>query len=779
MHLTRQTCISGGFSVLKHISFKCLALIPQNEKIDHHMNTLLLVLASFILPSLAEVSLGFPFNRQFPDVARVGQTYSFVISNETYISSNGQVSYSASNLPSWLSFDGDSRALSGTPGSDDVSDSVMLTLSGADGDGSSSNNYTIVVSDQEGPELSNEPSIFQELARNGETNGINGIVLSPGESFSLQFSRDIFQVPSGSDNSITAYYARSENRTSLPNWVHFDSETLEFSGTAPYVNSDIAPSIEYGFLLMATDYENYAAAYGTFRIVLGYHQLSTSLTNDIVLNGTAGQHINHTISLDEFTLDGETPSVTNLTFSLENSASWVSLENNVVYASIPQDASDETESFNVTVSDYFGDSVMLNLQVQVISSPFTVDEIPDMNATRGSFFTQALRRSYFTDLKDTTVEASFSADWLTFHSDNLSFTGQVPSRFGSVDVELTARKDDLSDTISFYINGRSAIISSSSRSSSTRSSSTSSASSSASATRTSSSATVTSSSSVSPSAAANVSRSSNKNLAIGLGVALPLAFLIALAAILLFFWRRRRQAPDDEKPDAGSSVPISAPIIPFGGAAMSDIESMDSAKRLSALNILKLDQPDSQVSSTTNVASQTSSVYDDAFSSRELLLTNHDENPKESWRNNGARNSAQSLATVATNDLFSVRVVDDDRKRKSQMSFLANLQGSDVSTTSNIQRLDSMGNVVTPPSPNRNLDVLPEEPAPQFRPKTLSDGNLRWESVEDEFEFDPRPSRDDAGPKLVDFTRAGRTSSYYGNPESLSSDRGEVTDDSV
>lgn len=177
---------------------------------------------------------------------------------------------------------------------------------------------------------------------------------------------------------------------------------------------------------------------------------------------------------------------------------------------------------------------------------------------------------------------------------------------------------------------------------------------------------------------------------------------------------------------------------------MNSYDSEDSPRRLSTLNMLKLDEKEygdnsSEASSTTNVEGDDErSIYQDAMQTQStdhlVYPGTRNEVPRRSWRRPTPRDSVTSVDTVATEELFTVRPVDEDNiKRQSAISMFypgalnrdSTSFGSATSSiltrdsTANFQRLDSDGNVVSltaPYSDTRlssrvmsNLHVVQEE----------------------------------------------------------------------
>ncbi|CDK27773.1 unnamed protein product [Kuraishia capsulata CBS 1993] len=793
--------------------------------------------------------VGFPLDEQLPNVARVGEEYEFSINKLTYETDDGTVAYSVDGLPSWLSFDSSSLTFSGVPKTDDASTDVPIYLVGTDNSGTLNKTYSIVVSSDPGPSLSSASTLIDQLSAYGDTNGIDGLVLSPGADFNIKFSSKTFEMISGSTNKIKTYYGKSLNRTSLPSWAYFDSDTLTFSGTAPAVNSEIAPSQSFGFILIATDYEGYTGAYGTFDIVVGAHQLSTNMTSPLVINATAGDSFSYTVPLEDVFLDSEIISSSNISsVQLNNAPSWVSLSAMTkISGDVPEDT-DENHVFNVTVTDVYSNSVQLEFTIEVLTTVFTVSSLPDVNATRGEFFEYTLDEDDFTNINDTTIKVEFDDNtWLTFFQTNYTFAGNVPSKFKELEISLKATLGSLSTTKKFNIDGiagKKKKTSSSSSSSSHHSKSSSSSSSSHTSTKTGSTSSVTAT--PTNNSKSNTSKNSNKKtLAIALGVVIPIVVLVLLGFLLFCCWRRRKSnGSDDEKkksPDISDPIFINGSNVPRSQSFDTMNSEETTARRLSTLNVLKLDGKHygdnaSINSSTTNVNSTRSSMYEDALQ-HQPLDDERDAQVRKSWRTKlgdgtwKPHDSLNSLATVATNELLSVRVTDDELRRRSQMSQLmggyaarnssSGLLDDPESPSGNYQLYDSNGNITAMKhtdgrfNSNADLQTLSEEDSPLSVPHThghqassiVSSQDFSSESVQEEFRpnvsksgettwtpintsngssngnqaksFVPSITRK-VSAKLVDFTGRGKKTNNDPLPDQdLKSVKGEICEDSA
>lgn len=657
----------------------------------------MLALLLFLLAHASAVYIGWPMNEQLPNVARVDQPYLFTLASTTYKSNaGGTISYSVSGLPHWLSFDSQSRSFLGTPSLSDVS-TFEITLNGTDSADNSviSRNYLMLVSNSTGLRLSANDVMFVAIAKYGQTNGKDGLVVREGENFSIQFSKDDFQLNDNAEMPIIAYYGRSLDRTSLPNWVSFDADSLTFSGTVPRVTSDIAPSIEYGFSFIASDYYGYTGAEGIFKLVVGAHQLSTSQNESLKINGTFGSDFDYLVPiLSSVYLDGNLITRDNISnVHLDDLPSFIHFDDYHYSLTGTFPNKSTFDNFTILVEDIYGNEVQLPYSFESIGSVFTVDKIPDVNATRGDYFQYQLMRSFFTDFHDTKISVSIpgNSTWLTFHQSNYTLLGTVPSKFELAIVKVEASSDFDSESRSFQIKGVDKSLHKSSSSSSYSS-----------ATATSSSSSdATSSSASSTTASAAISHGKDKNnnhkkLVLGLAIGVPI-FVVLVAVLLIFFccFARKRKGSSDSEKSVENEPELNGPG--FGVTHNLD-DHHETAHQLGALHALKIDDDaDSMLSSVTHVDSDQDSHYYDAA-----------EKPMKSWRAMDDSDltdikkqflmeqkhaSLFSLDTVNTSKLFSVRLVDDNSRRESDLS-LENRILFNSNSSGNFQRLDSDGNIV-------------------------------------------------------------------------------------
>ncbi|KAG5418732.1 AXL2 [Candida metapsilosis] len=688
--------------------------------------------------------MGFPFNEQLPNVGRVGQDYSFTMANTTYKSnSSGEITYQVSDLPSWLSFDSGSRTFTGKPSDSDVGQ-FDITIVGTDQSDQStlSNKYTMIVSNDTGIHVNSSNSVIQQLAQFGHTNGNDGLVVKPGDKINLKFTKDTFEEYSSSQRSIIAYYGRSADRSSLPNWIYFDGEELTFSGTVPYVTSENAPSFEYGFSFIASDYYGYAGASSVFKLVVGGHQLETDLNSTIKINGTFGQNVDEIVPImSHVYLDDKLISKDNISeVDADDLPSYLSFndEDYAITGNFPNTST--FDNFSITVKDTYGNTVELPYSFNAIGSVFTVNSLDDVNATKGEWFSYQIMNSIFTNVNDTEVTVDYdNANWLSYHDDNRTLNGMTPKDLKELKITIEGKLDSEDEEKSFNIRGVNKEVTSSTSSSS--STATSSSSGTAAAT-----ASTTDDSSSATSGAAHHSNK-NRDLAIGLGVGIPV-FVILVAAIVLFCCcykrRKNRKESDDEKgamssgqtAGAAAAAGVTGAAATAAGAATFPIDP----KNESQVNLMKLEglSANSSSSSLTHVDTNESfyDTHNDQFPVSKSWRANTDSDDKAvaATSANLNRNSDASLSTVNTEQLFSVRLVDDNAQRDSERSSANNAFMSSNSlnamlqrdnSSQNIHRLDSDGNIVeyntlaptsSPermphrlPNSSSQLDIVPEE----------------------------------------------------------------------
>ncbi len=155
----------------------------------------------------------------------VGQAVSFQLGATTFTDAEGQkLTYKAalsngSALPSWLTFNADSGAFTGTVPA--AADSLSIKVTATDSGGlSTSETFKVTVPNT-------APKVTSATATQSWTEG---------QAVSLKLAAKTFTDAEGQKLS---YSATQSNGSALPSWLSFNSNTLTFSGTAPNAASSL------------------------------------------------------------------------------------------------------------------------------------------------------------------------------------------------------------------------------------------------------------------------------------------------------------------------------------------------------------------------------------------------------------------------------------------------------------------------------------------------------------------------------------------------------------
>ena len=606
--------------------------------------------------------LAFPINSQVPPVARLGEPFSFTFSPSTFAYDTPSLNYTADGLPSWLGFDAPTRTFSGTA---PTSASLVLdfNLTASDSTGSVTNYVTFLVAPEPAPEIAYP--IAQQLANQGPVDGSGGYIITPGQGFNITLRNDTFR---DLQRPINGYYAVSTGHTPLPSWVTFNADNLSFVGVAPAVFSEIAPPQYFSIILIASDYPGFAGSSASFNLVVGAHQMliKQPLT---ARNVSVGNSVNYSVPISSIFLDGKQIDMGNISSITNNltSGSWLMYDNAThTLSGTPGSANDST-TVAFTIKDAFGGIVQSVFQVTVIDGLFTTT-IPSINATVGNAFQYQLNDTMFTSPVNLSV--SFNPitggdNWLSYDSTARTISG-TPSKGSATQVNVTVSAESMSfnrqQSQTFQIS------------------------------------TTDSNTGAPIIAAAPSASSSNKSTAIALGTVIPILALAAAGVIGFCFWRRRRRRRDGREGSQRSLTPTGKISRPYNTSPehwpVMDEKAWDEPRRLSALGIFnkiegngmhgyvtKFDgssdgysRPNSGMpESHSKVVSDSAPQLDPLPYPEEAVVQNPPGygQPKKSWRrttlssrnwediHDGDRRSSDgSLATVSTNEIFSVRLVN-------------------------------------------------------------------------------------------------------------------------
>lgn len=496
-----------------------------------------LVLAFISAVNAAALSANYPINAQLPPVARVSQPFRFEFAESTFAHSDSNTEYSLSDAPSWLEVDSSSRALQGTPHSDDIG-SKKFKLVASNGSESDSMDVTLIVTADQGP--TEGMPLVPQLQALGPVSYPATLFLHPGRSFSIAFDPDTFH----NTHPSTIYYGTSPHNAPLPSWMGFDPATLRFSGNTPSFPGS-GPEV-FTFQLVASDVAGYSAVNSTFQLVIGPHILAFNETVQ-TFNLTRGDEFSSPEFASLLTMDSSPVNTKDLKTVDADIPDWLSLDDDTISLSgtPPKDA--VNQNITITATDSFSDASKLMVRLQF--NELFLETVQGCEATIGEDFTFVFNQSIVTD-ESVQLDVDLNDDltsWLTYFSDNKTLYGHVPEdmKAQKFNIPLKAHKGSTEKTQDFELD----VIEPSD-------------------THTASSDPFSDSS----------SPSHRKAGIIAISVVIPI--VIILSAIILFCcWRRRRKAPTvEEGPFQAKSSPPPRPVrpdVPNCQPGMSERESRD------------------------------------------------------------------------------------------------------------------------------------------------------------------------------------------------------------
>ena len=139
------------------------------------------------------------------------EEFNFTFPNDTFndIDAGDSLTYNATNLPNWLSFDVATRTFSGTPTNEEVGSSEITVIATDQDEESISNIFTLTVDN-----VNDAPTLNSAIADQ---------TTLEDETFSFTFDENTF-------NDVDAGDSLSYSATNLPDWLSFDATTRTFRG---------------------------------------------------------------------------------------------------------------------------------------------------------------------------------------------------------------------------------------------------------------------------------------------------------------------------------------------------------------------------------------------------------------------------------------------------------------------------------------------------------------------------------------------------------------------
>jgi len=386
---------------------------------------------SFIVTACAAPSIAFPFNSQVPIVARVDQPYMFQLSDSTFAPQATNFTYSLSDQPAWLSVDGSTRTLSGTPTGSDAGASTF-TLTAVDDTGAAHMPCTLVVSSDPAPQIQGDWSKQLAATANLSSTQPPVVTVLPSSPFLFSFQQDSFI---DIVQRRLYYYATLTDHTPLPAWLSFDPQSLAFSGMAPLLS---AFPQSWDVELIASDVAGFAGATVSFTITVGMQQLAFVPSQQTV-NISDGMSLHFTALQKGLFRNGVPVKISELaTTRTSVLPSWLHFDPSslVLTGTVPPQSSDE--SVSVTVTDVLGDSATAVVNLVSGNASLFSSTIGTLTAYPGQPFNYRFADTLFNeqDLK-LSVTLPVTAKWLRFDSNTRVLQGTMPEQATPTAIEAT------------------------------------------------------------------------------------------------------------------------------------------------------------------------------------------------------------------------------------------------------------------------------------------------------------------------------------------------------
>ncbi|MBW4652836.1 MAG: DUF4347 domain-containing protein [Kaiparowitsia implicata GSE-PSE-MK54-09C] len=366
--------------------------------------------------------------------ATEGTAFSFQVPGTTFTDPDvgDELSYGATlangdPLPTWLNFNATTQTFSGTPADGDVG-SVSIRVTATDLAGASvSDEFDLMVVSASTPPANNPPVVNQAIAPQSATAGTEFTFLVPANTFTDPDPGDVL-----------SYAATRANGNSLPNWLSFNPNTRQFSGTP---NNSNAGTINVR--IIATDTAG-ATANTVFELAV------SAVNNPPIVNqaiapqsATAGTEFTFLVPANTFT-DPDPGDVLSYTATRANGNSlpnWLSFNPNTrQFSGTPNNGNAGTINVRVISTDTAGASVstVFGLTVAAVNNPPIVNQaIAPQTAIAGVNFGLQLPADTFTDpdpgdvltYRARRINGTPLPNWLSFNPNTLRFQG-TPGREG-------------------------------------------------------------------------------------------------------------------------------------------------------------------------------------------------------------------------------------------------------------------------------------------------------------------------------------------------------------
>ena len=364
-----------------------------------------------------------------PDqTATVDAAFSYTFPANTFSDPDGHpLTYTATGMPSWLSFTAATRTFAGTPRAGDEG-TTNVTVTADDGNGGTvSDTFAVTVSARR----NNPPTVAIPIPNRTAT---------VDAAFSYTFPANTFSDPDAHPLTYTA--------TGMPSWLSFTAATRTFAGT-PRAGDEGTTNVT-----VTADDGNGGTVSDTFAVTVSARRNNPPTVANPIPDRSAkvDEAFSYTFPANTFS----DPDGHSLTYTA-GMPSWLSFTAATrTFAGTPRAGDEGTTNVTVTADDGNGGTVSDTFAVTVSAGPnrppTVANRIPNQTATEGSRFDYAFPANTFADLDNDplTYAAAGMPPWLSFAPAARRFSGTPrEGDDGATDVTVTAddrRGGTVSDT---------------------------------------------------------------------------------------------------------------------------------------------------------------------------------------------------------------------------------------------------------------------------------------------------------------------------------------------
>jgi Ca2+-binding RTX toxin-like protein len=337
-----------------------------------------------------------------------------------------------SSLPSWLSFDAQTRSFSGTPLNGDVGGlDVRVTATDLAGASATQNLALSVANTNDAPEVGA---------------GITAQTATEDAAFSYTVAADAFGDVDQGD--ALSYSATLADGSPLPSWLSFDAQTRSFSGTP--LNGDVG---SLDLRVTATDLAG-ASASQSFALSIANSNDAPEVGAGITAqSATEDAAFSYTVAADAFADVDQGDSLSYMASLADGSPlpTWLSFDALTrSFSGTPLNGDVGSIALRVTATDLAGASASQSFALSIANTndaPEVGAGITAQSATEDAAFSYTVAANAFADVdvgdtlsySATMADASALPSWLSFDASTRTFSGTpLNADVGGLDVRVTA-----------------------------------------------------------------------------------------------------------------------------------------------------------------------------------------------------------------------------------------------------------------------------------------------------------------------------------------------------